>query len=267
MDTLVRTLTGKTTVCALAFVWMAALAVADDQELKSLMRSSSTFDRGSPMNATVEAVITGKEGSTSTMKYSMYTVRADGLISVMIAFHAPDSYKGTRILTSVPMAGGKPSVSLKLNSFFAPIKVPLSTSGISFFGMDFAAGDMNPRNPDFDSYTVLEERHHSDGSTILVVEAVPLKEKLYDRIVHFVDKDKALITRSEMYDKDNRLVKVLEALDISLVDGVWSALTLRMSTVKDGTSTVMRYTDLHYGQNMTAYVNESFLKNGRPTTP
>ena len=53
-------------------------------ELKELMRQSQPFDRGSPLSASVDALITSKKGKETLMKYNMYTLRGDGKINVMI---------------------------------------------------------------------------------------------------------------------------------------------------------------------------------------
>ena len=59
-------------------------------ELKELMRQSQPFDRGVPLSASVDALITSKKGKETLMKYNMYTLRGEGKINVMIAFSAPN---------------------------------------------------------------------------------------------------------------------------------------------------------------------------------
>ena len=233
-------------------------------ELKELMRQSQPFDRGASLSASVDALITSKKGKETLMQYNMYTSRGEGRINVMIAFSAPNSFNGTRILTSVPEEGGTPGVSIKFKSFFATMKIPFVSSDMSFFGMDFNTGDMNPRNAAFDTYTLLEKTVLSDGSAGYVVEAFPVEEKLYDRIVHHVDIEKKIIVRSEMYNKKNELVKLLEVLDCAAIQDIWSATKVRMQDLKAGSNTVLTFKSLVYHGDYIAYVNESFLKTGNP---
>lgn len=233
-------------------------------ELKELMRQSQPFDRGVSLSASVDAIITSKKGKETLMQYNMYTSRGEGRINVMIAFSAPNSFNGTRILTSVPEEGGIPGVSIKFKSFFATMKIPFVNSDMSFFGMDFNTGDMNPRNPTFDIYSLQGTTILADGSTGYVIEAYPLEDKSHERIIHHVDIEKKIIVRSEMYNKKNELVKLMEVLECVAIQDIWSATKVRMKDLKAGSHTVLTYKSLVYHGDYTAYVNESFLKTGNP---
>ena len=233
-------------------------------ELKELMRQSQPFDRGASLSAAVDALLTSKKGKETLMQYNMYTSRGEGKINVMIAFSVPNSFNGTRILTSVPEEGGTPGVSIKFKSFFATMKIPFVSSDMSFFGMDFNTGDMNPRNPTFDRYSLQGTTILADGSTGYIVEAYPLEDKLYERVVHHVDIEKKIIVRSEMYNKKNEMVKLLEVLECETIQDIWSATKVRMQDLKAGSNTVLTFKSLVYHGDYTAYVNESFLKTGNP---
>lgn len=233
-------------------------------ELKSLMRQSQPFDRGASLSASVDALITSKKGKKTLMQYNMYTSRSESQINVMIAFSAPNSFDGTRILTSVPEEGGVPSVAIKFKSFFATMKIPFVSSDMSFFGMDFNTGDMNPRNAAFDTYTLLETIVFSDGSAGYIVEAFPVEEKLYDRIIHYVDIEKKIIIKSEMYNKKGELVKIMEVLECVPIQDIWSATQVRMQDRKAGSNTVLTFKSIAYHGDYSSYVNEAFLKTGNP---
>lgn len=233
-------------------------------ELKGIMRQSQPFDRGAPLTAAVDALITSKKGKETLMQYNMYTSRTDGQIDVMIAFSAPSSFDGTRILTSVPEEGGTPGVAIKFKSFFATLNIPFVNSDMSFFGMDFTSGDMNPRNSDYDVYTLLQTTVLEDGSPCYIVEAIPVENKQYDRVVHYVDISKKIIVKSEMYNKKGEMVKCMEVLECVPVQDIWSATKVKMSDLKAGSNTLLTYTSLGYHGDYSAYVNEAFLKTGEP---
>lgn len=237
---------------------------ASSPELKALMRRAQPFDRGAPLQTSVDALITTKRGKETLMKYNMYTLRQDGKIQVMIAFSAPNSFDGTRILTVVPEEGGVPGVTIKFKSFFATMRIPFVNSDMSFFGMDFTSGDMNPRNSSFDTYTLLEETTLADGSPCYVVEAFPVEDGQYHRMVHYVDLAKEIIVKSEMYDSKGRKVKVLEVLECSPVQDIWSVQKIRMTDLKSGSNTLLTYSNLVYHGDYSSYVNTSFLKTGVP---
>ena len=237
---------------------------ASSPELKSLMRRSQPFDRGASLAASVDVLITTKKGKETMMQYTMHTLRQDGKIQVMIAFSAPDSFDGTRIFTTVPEEGGVPSVNIKFKSFFATMRIPFVSSSMSFFGMDFTSGDMNPRNSSFDTYTLLEESTLADGSPCYVVEAMPVEDEQYHRMVHYVDLSKELIVKTEMYDSKGRMVKVLEVLESVPIQDIWSVVRTRMTDLKSGSNTLLTYSNLVYHGDYSTYVNTSFLKTGKP---
>ncbi len=253
-------------ILVLAVCFILSLPIwASSPELKALMRRAQPFDRGASLQTSVDAIITTKKGKETLMKYTMYTLRQDGKIQVMIAFSAPNSFDGTRILTVVPEEGGVPGVIIKFKSFFATMRIPFVNSDMSFFGMDFTSGDMNPRNSSFDTYTLLEETTLADGSPCYVVEALPVKDGQYHRMVHYVDLAKEMIVKSEMYDSKGRKVKVMEVLECVPVQGIWSAQRIRMTDLKSGSNTLLTYSNLVYHGDYASYVNTSFLKTGDST--
>lgn len=67
-----------------------------------------------------------------------------------------------------------------------------------------------------------------------------------------------------MYNKKNELVKLMEVLECTAIQDIWSATKVRMQDLKAGSNTVLTYKSLVYHGDYTAYVNESFLKTGEP---
>lgn len=237
---------------------------ASDPELKALVRASQPFDRGVPLTASVDVLITSKKGKEERMQYNMYTNRTNGMVDVMIAFSQPDSFDGTRILTSVPEAGGVPNVVVKFKSFFTTMKIPFLSPKISFFGMDFSSGDMNPRNATFDVYTLVDTTILEDGNPGYIVEAIQKEDKQYDRVLYYLDVNKKLIVRSEMFNKKNEMVKLMEVMECKQVQDIWSATKVKMSDLESGSNTVLTYTSLAYHGDNQPYVSMAFLKDGHP---
>ena len=192
----------------------------------------------------------------------MYTTRTDKKILVMIDFFYPDTYDGTRILTTVPEEGGVPSVSVKLKLFFTSVDIPNVKPDMSFFGMDFDSGDMNPRNPLFDTYSILSTEKFPDGNTCYVVEALPLDDSPYYKTIHYVDADRELIMKSEMYNKKNKLVKIFEVVEVEKIQGIWTVTEAKMTSVKTNSCTTLVYSNITYGEDNSPYVTKNFLKTG-----
>ena len=252
----------KKVVSFLIFSIIIFQAIASEIDLRNLMRRSQAFDRGAPVSATIQVQITDKKGDIKEMNYDMYTARDESEIHVMIDFFAPHSYNGTRILTKVPISGGEPKVNVKLKSFLPIINVSKVDYDMPFFGMDFASGDMSPRDSNLDEYTLLSIEKLEDGSTCYVVEGHPLDGNFYYKTIHYIDIDKELIVKSEMYDKKNTLVKIFEVLEVDKIQGLWTPTKTKMTSTKEQTHTELSFKNIAYGKDNSSYITSTYLKTG-----
>jgi len=101
----------------------------------------------------------------------------------------------------------------------------------SLFGSEFTTEDQDTGK--LDDYTIrVLETSGVAGRPVWKVEAIPDEDRMrksrYARIVHYVDRERFVVLRSDMYDRQGREIKRLMASRVEQVDGVWTARSLTM---------------------------------------
>ncbi|MEX1197608.1 MAG: outer membrane lipoprotein-sorting protein [Pseudohongiellaceae bacterium] len=101
----------------------------------------------------------------------------------------------------------------------------------SLFGSEFTTEDQDTGKLDDYTIRVLEKTEEA-GRPVWKIEAIPdearMRKTRYVRIVHYVDQERFVVLRSDMYDRQGREIKRLMASRIEQVDGVWTARSLTM---------------------------------------
>lgn len=109
------------------------------------------------------------------------------------------------------------------------------TESSSFFGTEFAIEDME--NPDIEDYTykILKEGVYRKRP-VWVIESIPTarqaRKTQYGKTISWIDKERYLALKLDLYDKHGRLKKRLTMRKIVKIDGVWVAKSLTMNNMK-----------------------------------
>ncbi len=101
----------------------------------------------------------------------------------------------------------------------------------SLFGSEFTTEDQDTGKLDDYAIRILEETEISDQA-VWKIEAIPDEDRMrktrYARVVHYVDRERHVVLRSDMYDRQGREIKRLMASRIEKINGVWTARSLTM---------------------------------------
>lgn len=128
----------------------------------------------------------------------------------------------------------------------------------SLFGSEFTTEDQDTGKLEEYEITILEESTES-GRDVWVIEAIPTDERArktrYARIVHYIDKERFVGVRADMYDRQGREIKRLMASRIELVNDVWTARSLTMMNLVANRLSNMAILEINSGIN----VPENFL--------
>jgi hypothetical protein len=105
------------------------------------------------------------------------------------------------------------------------------TEPASLFGSEFTTEDTETGKISDYTYRILEDTLVA-GRSVWKIEAIPGKERSkktrYSRQIHYIDKERYVALRSELYDRYNKEVKRLIASRVELVNGNWVARSLTM---------------------------------------
>ncbi len=101
----------------------------------------------------------------------------------------------------------------------------------SLFGSEFTTEDQDTGKLEEYDISILEEGTES-GRDVWIIETIPNEDRArktrYARTVQYVDKERFVVLRADMYDRQGREIKRLMASRIEQVNGVWTARSLTM---------------------------------------
>lgn len=124
------------------------------------------------------------------------------------------------------------------------------TEPASLFGSEFTTEDTDTGKLEEYAITVLEETTEADRP-VWKIELVPNEERArksrYSRTVHYIDKERYVSLRSEMYDQYGKEVKRMLASRVELINGVWMARSLTMMNLVANRLSNMAILEIHTG--------------------
>ncbi|MEC8859433.1 MAG: outer membrane lipoprotein-sorting protein [Pseudomonadota bacterium] len=101
----------------------------------------------------------------------------------------------------------------------------------SIFGSEFTTEDQDTGKLEDYEISILEETSES-GRDVWKIETIPNAERArktrYARTVQYVDKERFVVLRADMYDDQGREIKRLMASRVEQINGTWVARSLTM---------------------------------------
>ena len=123
--------------------------------------------------------------------------------------------------------------------------------GGSFFGTEFFVDDTQLKKVDDYTYTMVGE-DVQDGRPVWVIESVPTemrsKKTQYGKSRLWVDKERKLILREDIYNRAGKMYRQRLNKDFALIDNVWIARQQTMNNLSTNRITVI--------QNLSAAYNK-----------
>jgi hypothetical protein len=132
------------------------------------------------------------------------------------------------------------------------------TEPASVFGSEFTTEDTETGKLEEYQINVLEQTTES-GRDVWKIEMIPNEERArksrYSRTVSYIDKERFVALRTEMYDQYGKEVKRLLASKVELIDDVWVARSLTMMNLVTNRLSNMAILEINTGIN----VDDEFL--------
>jgi hypothetical protein len=122
------------------------------------------------------------------------------------------------------------------------------TEPASLFGSEFTTEDTETGKLEEYTFNILEETTTA-GREVWKVEMIPNEERAkktrYSRQVHYVDKERHVVLRSEMYDQYEKEVKRLMASRVELVNDIWMSRSLTMMNLITNRLSNMAFVEIY----------------------
>jgi len=120
----------------------------------------------------------------------------------------------------------------------------------SLFGSEFTTEDQDTGKLDEYSLSILEQTTEA-GREVWKIESIPnaarARNTRYARIVQYVDKERYVTLRADMYDEHGREIKRLLASRVEQVNGVWVARSLTMMNLVSNRLSNMAILEINTG--------------------
>jgi len=125
-------------------------------------------------------------------------------------------------------------------------RIALQDRRTRFFGTDFSFEDLEERDVDQYDYR-MDGEETLEGVPCWRIEARPKESKSsqYDRSLLWVRKDHYVYWRIENFSRGS-LVRRVTYRDLENVQGIWTARTIEMADLRQGSRTVLRLDQLEY---------------------
>ena len=127
------------------------------------------------------------------------------------------------------------------------------TEPASLFGSEFTTEDTDTGKLEEYTINLLGEATQA-GRDVWQVEMIPNAERArktrYSRMVHYIDKERFVALRSDMYDQYEREVKRLMASRVELVNDIWMARSLTMMNLVTNRLSNMAFVEIYTDLNI-----------------
>jgi|TARA_B110000438_G_scaffold50817_1_gene51282 hypothetical protein len=122
------------------------------------------------------------------------------------------------------------------------------TEPASLFGSEFTTEDTETGKLEEYTFKIIEETTAS-GRKVWKLEMIPnkgrAKKTRYSRKVHYVDKERHVVLRTEMYDQYDKEVKRLMASRVELVNDIWMSRSLTMMNLVTNRLSNMAFVEIY----------------------
>jgi outer membrane lipoprotein-sorting protein len=254
----------KRIVPLMAFLFMG-VSFLYPQDAAVIIKTARDRIKADTTSTRSRMVITAKNGSTSERVIDQYSKDGPQGTRMIIVFQRPAAVAGTRFLTIENGAGGEDRW-IFLPSLGKVRRIAASEGGGNFMGTDFSYDDISSMNRDLDldTHTLLREEL-LNGAPCYVVQSVPRDSGYqYSKTISWIDTARSLIYKSEMYNRRNELVKVMEISNYQDVRGRLTPLQTKVSTPAAGTATVIYIDIITYDDPIPEGVfTTAYLETGR----
>jgi len=132
-------------------------------------------------------------------------------------------------------------------------RIVSSEKSKSFMGSEFSNADMSAPNLEDFEYTILRSEVF-DGTDCWVIEVIPADEDImdemgFDRRLAWIGKTDYVQRKSEYYNEDNELFKLLKSTSIKAIDPSgkkFMAMHMEMENKENGRRSVMTMDEIQY---------------------
>jgi hypothetical protein len=227
---------------------LASGAGPDAREIMEDVYSQDT-SHDTTMRANFE--VYDKEGHSKKKAFTYRRIGSPGDSKTLVVFTSPEEIRGVALL-SINRRGVADRQYMYVPAVQRVRSVAPRERSARFIGTDFTFEDLAERMLDDFTYKLLADTEIIEGHKTYKVEAAPVDaaRSQYKFLYYWVAQDAPVILHAEMYDAQGREVRALHASGLKHVSGIWGARHVEMSSVQEGTRTVLNIEEVKFNTNL-----------------
>jgi len=241
-------------LCA-ALLWPAISMASSADDGFDIMQKSHNVYEGDDSKSSMKMELINKKGKKRVREVIVWTLERKEEDKSLMVFMAPASDKGSSFLTWEHREKDDDQW-LYLPVLKKVKRISAAEKHKSFMGTDFSYNDFTPPHPAKFVHQLTGEEA-VEGQACYVIESIhkthtddpeykKQRKYQYTRSQSWIRKDNYLLVKSIMFDKKGKRYKLFSATDIKQVDGVWTAMSMKMENLKNGHHTILTIGELRY---------------------
>jgi len=259
-----RTISTSATISLFMMLALCTVPVrADDAEAREIMTKVEKRDDGDNRITNMEMTLIDKHGKERVRRTRTHRKdKGKDTLKLMFFMHTAN-VKNTGFMTYDYDDPEKDDDQwLYLPALKKTKRIATTDKSRSFMGSDFTYSDMTSRNLEDYDFKIVKTQAVNEVNT-WIIEALPKNEEVieetgYTKSLLFVRQDNHVAIRAVHFVRDGNLLKYMDVKKLELIDKIWVATEIHMTTKKGKATlhkTILKHHDVKFGQDL----DESFF--------
>lgn len=230
---------GKVMALVLA---MSVIAVAEDVGDIVSKAYKAAYYGGDDGKATVKMSIVDKQGRERKRKITLLRkdIEDNGRQKYFAYFKEPADVKKMVFMVYKDQENGD-SRWLYMPALDLVRRIAASDKSSSFVGSDFTYEDISGRDLNSDIHELIGE-----DDKFFILKNVPKENEKFKYYKTWISKDTYMPVKSEYYDQNDKLYRIMSASKIGKVDGIDTILEMKAEDLESGGYTINTFEDVEY---------------------
>jgi hypothetical protein len=241
-------------LCA-TLVFYANILSGASLDARQIMEDVYRQDTSNDTSMRASFEVFDKAGRGKKKAFTYRRIGSPGNSKTLVVFTSPEEIRGVALL-SINQRGVDDRQYMYVPATQRVRRIVPQERSARFIGTDFTFEDIAERVLDDFRYRLLDDVETIEGHKTYKVEATPTDaaRSQYKFIYYWVAQDAPVILHAEMYDAQGREVRVLNASELKRVAHIWGARHLEMSSLQDGTRTVLSIEEVRFDTNLDEHL-------------
>ena len=252
-------ITAAAVLCLSSFGFAAEANVPDVNEIVAKANLAAYY-QGDDGRAKVTMTITDKKGDVRNREFVILRkdVKDGGDQNYYVYFLKPaDVYRMVFMVNKHAADNVDDDRWLYLPALDLVRRIAAGDKRTSFVGSDFLYEDVSGRNPNEDFHTLADV-----NATMFVIKNTPKKPDSveFSYYLVYVDRKNYMPMKMEYFDKQGRLYRTIESLEVQDISGFPTVTKAKVSDLNTGSTTLMEFGDVRYNIGIGDIFTERYLR-------